>query len=63
MTDLLSATVIAPSCMIADAYATACMALTARQACRMIESLPDVEGLLVTADSVITTSGFPEILR
>ncbi|WP_304644858.1 FAD:protein FMN transferase [uncultured Duncaniella sp.] len=63
VTDLLSATVIAPSCMIADAYATACMVLTARQACRMIESLPDVEGLLVTADSVITTSGFPEILR
>lgn len=68
-TDLLSATVVAPSAMMADAYATACMAMNLRQALEMIESLEEVEALFVTlnpADSsfVITSSGsFPKISR
>ncbi|MDE6377107.1 MAG: FAD:protein FMN transferase, partial [Duncaniella sp.] len=37
LTDLLSATVVAPSCMMADALATSCMAMNSRQALAMIE--------------------------
>ncbi len=61
LTDLLSATVIAPDCMMADALATSCMAMPADSALRMIEALPDTEALLVTADTVLTTGGFPEM--
>ncbi len=61
VTDLLSATVIAPSCMIADAYATACMARTADSALVMIDAVPGVEALLVTRDTVIMSEFFPEI--
>lgn len=61
MTDLLSATVKAPTCMEADALATACMAMDCRPALSMIERLPHVEALLVTADTVVTTAGFPAL--
>lgn len=68
-TDLLSATVIAPSAMLADAYATACMAMSADSARSMIDSTEGVEALLVTlnpADStylISTTHGFPEVRK
>ena len=64
-TDLLSATVIAPNAMLADAYATSCMAMNRAEAIAMLESIDGVEGLLVTlnpADSTFTTTatkGFP----
>ncbi|MBD5323183.1 MAG: FAD:protein FMN transferase [Bacteroides sp.] len=61
MTDLLSATVVAPDCMLADAYATACMAQSADSAMAMIESLHGVEALLVTRDTVMTSSNFPPL--
>lgn len=54
-TDLLSATVIAPTCMLADALATACMAMDSRSALEMIEATPEAEAILVTADTVINT--------
>lgn len=60
-TDLLSVTVIAGSCMLADAYATASMARSAADALGMLDSLSGVEGLLVTRDTMFVTSGFPEI--
>ncbi len=60
-TDMLSATVIAPSTMEADAYATSCMAMGSERALRMLEPVPGVEALLVTRDTVVTTSGFPDI--
>lgn len=60
----LSATVIAPNAMMADALATACMAMPLPDAMRMIESLPHTEALLVTASSSgyekHATGGFPE---
>lgn len=59
LTDLLSATVVAPSCMLADALATSCMAMESRQALAMINSIPDTEAMLVTADTTLTTTGFP----
>lgn len=72
-TDLLSATVIAPNAMLADAYATACMAMTCDSAVIMLAGVPDVEALLVTVDTIqnpdslpfviTTTPGFPKISR
>ena len=59
LTDLLSATVVAPSCMLADALATSCMAMESRRAMAMIDSLPGIEALLVTADTTLITNGFP----
>lgn len=61
VTDLLSATVVAPSCMLADAYATACMARSADSALMMLEVVPGVDALLVTRDTVLMTENFPEI--
>lgn len=57
----ISATVMAPDCATADALATACMVLSPDEAVAMIEALPGIEALLVTApaDSLILTSGFP----
>lgn len=66
-TDLLSATVIAPSAMLADAYATACMAMEADSARAMLSRVDGVEALFVTLNPVdssfviSTSSGFPEI--
>jgi thiamine biosynthesis lipoprotein len=63
--NLLSATVIAPSCMRADALATACMVLGVDSAMMLVESLPDTECYLIyspaEADTlaVIHTAGFP----
>lgn len=63
----LSATVIAPDAMTADALATACMVLPADSALSMIRRLPDTEALLVSVGSkgfaLHSTPGFPELLR
>lgn len=48
ISDAISATVIAPTCAMADALATACMAMTATDAISMLDSIPDVTGLIVT---------------
>ena len=40
---ILSATIIAPDCMTADAYATAFMAMGIEAACRMAASIPEIE--------------------
>lgn len=63
LTDLLSATVIAPTCMTADALATSCMAMSGDSALRMIENIPGCEALLVTSEGVMTTRGFPVLDR
>lgn len=56
--EILSATVIAPSCMEADALATACMASSPEAAKSLLEN-SNVEGLLIFPDSVWTTTNFP----
>ncbi len=67
--EILSVTVLAPKCMIADALATACSVLPLDSATAMIDSIEDVEALFVTRDSlnekwVITSTGaFPEMIR
>lgn len=63
-TSTLSATVIAPSCMMADALATACMAMDSKKALDMIEQIDNTEALIVTTGEngkfiTLTTSSFP----
>lgn len=64
-TDVLSATVLAPTCLEADAFATACMAMSSADALQMITNVKGVEVLLVVggnrseAPRVLTTAGFP----
>lgn len=50
--DVTSATVLAPTCGVADAYATACMALGVEKARKMIEATPGVEAYLTYTDSL-----------
>ena len=49
--NLLSATIVAPDALIADAYATYCMVVGLEEAVRFIESTPDIEGCLVYDDN------------
>lgn len=49
ITSTLSATVIAPNCMLADALATACMAMDAEDALKMIDNIDGVSCMLVVA--------------
>lgn len=65
-TSTLSVTVVAPSCALADALATACMAMDSDKAKAMIERLDSVSALFVSADSIgrlqmTPTSRFPTI--
>lgn len=49
--NILSATVVAPDCMTADAYATACMAMGLDEASRMMDCLPDMEYYFIYAET------------
>ncbi len=65
--NLLSATVIAPSCMQADALATACMVLGTHEALTMINALDSVECYLIyatdTTNVVVQSDGFGAYLQ
>ncbi len=62
-TDVASATVIAPTCMLADAFATACMASSSAGAINMLTS-EHLEGMLILTDGAIkTTAGFDKLIR
>ncbi|HEY9116836.1 MAG TPA: FAD:protein FMN transferase [Roseivirga sp.] len=50
MQTLLSATVLAPNCMLADAYATACMVLGKEASIALINSDPTLECYLIFAN-------------
>ncbi len=45
--DVLSATIIAESCALADGYATACMVLGLENAMKLIKTTPEIEGILI----------------
>lgn len=65
--NLLSATVIAPTCMQADAYATAFMVLGKDKAIEICESTPEMDCFLIYADEqgenkVIYSQGFEQYL-
>ena len=62
-TDVISATVIAPTCMEADAAATACMAAGSKIAKSMLTTLR-YEGMLILSDSTTyLTPGFQALLK
>ena len=60
--NLLSATIVAPDAMTADAYATYCMVIGLEEAISFIESTPDLEGCLIYDDDGVfatwTSPGF-----
>ena len=45
--DILSATIVASDCMTADAYATAFMAMGVEAACRIAETVPEIEYYII----------------
>ncbi len=47
---LLSATVVAPTCAMADAYATAFMVMGTEKALALLSAHPELEGLFICAD-------------
>ncbi|MFK4147871.1 FAD:protein FMN transferase [Streptomyces sp. NPDC004065] len=57
VTDLVSVTVVAPRLTWADCWATAAFAMGAREGLAWLESLPDVEGLLITAGDEVRCTG------
>lgn len=63
LTNALSATIIAPTCALADALATAAMAMPPAEAFDMIENLPDAEALIITASDTLATANFPILLK
>ena len=60
-TELLSVTIVAPSALMADALSTAVFIMGPEKGMALIESLPGVEGVLVTAETkVLVSSGLKE---
>ncbi len=64
---LLSASIIAPQCMVADAYATACMVMGLNKSMQVINSLAGVEGYFIYVDEqgnnqVEYTDGFKSLI-
>lgn len=65
--NLLSSTIVAPTCMEADAYATACMVMGLDKAMELIEKTPELEGYFIYSDkdgkfAVKYTTGFKKFL-
>jgi thiamine biosynthesis lipoprotein len=57
ISDLVAVTVVAPQLTWADCWATAAFAMGSRQGLRWLESLPDVEALLITAGDEVRCTG------
>ncbi|WP_431994989.1 FAD:protein FMN transferase [Streptomyces griseoflavus] len=57
VTDLVAVTVVAPRLTWADCWATAAFAMGSREGLRWLESLPGVEGLLITAGDEARCTG------
>jgi thiamine biosynthesis lipoprotein len=57
VTDLVAVTVVAPRLTWADCWATAAFAMGSREALGWLESLPDVEALLITAGDEVRCTG------
>lgn len=53
--DLLSATVFSKDCIVADAYATACMVAGTQAALKLIESEPEMQVYLIYSDAKVGT--------
>ena len=67
MSDVTSSTVIAPTCGVADAYATSFMALGLEKSKELLKTLPNIEAYLTFTDSlnqhqVFVTEGFKKLM-
>lgn len=66
-TTTLSVTIVAPTCMLADALSTACMAMPIFEAYEMIDTMEGVSGLFVVKSEegwkILTTSTFPKMVE
>ncbi len=65
--NLLSASIIAPDCMSADAYATACMVMGAESCFEFVLNHPELESYLIYSDKngglqTYVSEGFEEML-
>jgi thiamine biosynthesis lipoprotein len=65
--NVTSATIIAPTCALADAYATACMAMGFQKAKAMLDRLENIDGYLTYLDAnqasqSYTTKGFENLI-
>lgn len=65
--NLLSATVVAPTCIVADAYATAFMVMGLEASLKLCDRIPGLEGYFIYAgkdgkNSVVYTKGFKQYL-
>lgn len=65
---LLSATIIAPTCIAADAFSTACMVIGLEKSLEMIKNEPSLEGYFIYTDKkgkmqVKYTPGFKKYLK
>ena len=63
VTDILSATVIAPTCVQADALATACMTMASQSAMAMADSLSRPVMLVLADSSVCMNESFSALVR
>ena len=66
-TDVLSATIIAPTCMLADGLATACMTRTAADVPALMQNFPGVEYMLILGDEktgfrTVMSPGFERLI-
>ncbi|MEV0180957.1 FAD:protein FMN transferase [Streptomyces sp. NPDC050625] len=57
VTDLVAVTVVGPSLTWVDCWATAAFAMGSREGLAWLESLPDVEALLITAGDEVRCTG------
>lgn len=65
--NLLSATIYGPTCIEADAYATACMVMGLEKAMKLIETTPELEGYFIFSNDkgeyeTSYTTGFKQLL-
>jgi len=65
-TDILSASIVHPSCAVADALATACMVMGSTRALSWLNALPATEACLIAStnqgDTLLLTPGFAALL-
>lgn len=61
-TDVLSATILAPSCMQADGLATACMTMPSANVPAFLAQFPDVEYLLILGGDEAGTQSFHTLM-
>ncbi len=66
--NLLSATIVAPSCALADGYATVCMVQGVENSLKMCQSIPGLECYLIYLDEdnkakIVYSKGFEKYLK